>query len=290
MKRILITGATGNIGRAVIHFLRPGSTDDQVIAGVRNPSASRAAWADFPALQYAEVDFARPESFDAVLPRVDIVFLLRPPQLADVDRYFRPLIAKMQQHGVRQVMFLSVQGAERSKVIPHNQIERLIREANLEYVFLRPSYFMQNLTTTLLGDIQARRQIILPAGQAVFNWVDVENIGEAAAILLRRFEEFRGQALEITGYENETFGRVAEMIDAAIEAPLHYRRVSPWRFFQIKRQEGVSTGLIVVMIMLHFLPRFQRAPAISQLYEQLTGQPPTSLATFVEREKQLWEA
>jgi len=67
---------------------------------------------------------------------------------------------------VNQVVFLSVQGAEKSKVIPHNRIESLIIEYGMEYIFLRPGYFMQNLTTTLLPDIIKRRQIFLPRFQS----------------------------------------------------------------------------------------------------------------------------
>jgi len=39
-------------------------------------------------------------------------------------------------------------------------------------------------TITLIGDIKGKREIILPAGQAKFNWIDIENIRKAGAILL----------------------------------------------------------------------------------------------------------
>lgn len=108
-------------------------------------------------------------------------------------------------------------------MIPHNKIERLIQEAGLNYIFLRPSYFMQNLTTTLMQDIKTKREIILPSGQAKFNWVDVENIGEAAAILLDKFEAYKNQAYEITGLENENFEKVTLLINQVIKNPIQFQ-------------------------------------------------------------------
>ena len=60
---------------------------------------------------------------------------------------------------------------------------------------------MQNLITTLVSDIRKRGAIILPAGHAKFNWVDVENIGEVSAILLETFIKYKNSAIEITGSE-----------------------------------------------------------------------------------------
>jgi uncharacterized protein YbjT (DUF2867 family) len=195
----------------------------------------------------------------------------------------------LKKNNIHDIVFLSVQGAEKSKVIPHNKMERLIQEYGLNYIFLRPSYFMQNLTTTLLADIKSKREIILPAGKARFNWIDIENIAEAAAVLLDHFDRYKYQALEITGLENENFETVTRLINHTVKKPIIYRNVSPLKFYSIKNQEGMQKGMIMVMILLHFLPRFQKEPPISSVYEQLTGKKPTSLKAFIEREKAKFE-
>ena len=43
--------------------------------------------------------------------------------------------------------------------------------------------------------------------------------------------------------------------------------------------------MIIVMILLHYLPRFQKEPAVTDSYEKLTRKKPTTLKTFIEREK-----
>ena len=128
-----------------------------------------------------------------------------------------------------------------------------------------------------------------PSGKAKFNWIDIENIGEAGAILLDKFDIYKNQSIEITGLENENFEKVTELINNTIDNPIKYRNVNPLRFFRIKKREGMVKGMIIVMILLHFLPRFQKEPKISDFYEQLTGKKPTDLKTFIERERKQFD-
>lgn len=289
MSNILVTGATGNIGFEVIRFLTKIDSSNKIVAGVRKIENAKSIFKDYQELTYTHFDFEDFDTFDSALNGIDKIFLLRPPHISDINKYFKPLILKIKEKNINQIVFLSVQGAEKSKVIPHNKIERLINKYGLDFIFLRPSYFMQNLTTALIGDIKNRRQIILPSGNAKFNWIDIENIGEAGAILLDKFADYKNQAIEITGLENEGFEKVTSLINQSIENPIKYRNVNPLRFYRIKKREGMVKGMIIIMILLHFLPRFQKEPKISGFYKRLTGKIPTDLKTFINREKKCFE-
>ena len=284
MKRILITGATGNIGHEVIRFLYADNLLNQIIAGVRNIDKAKIEFKDYSQLDYVKFDFEDSATFDNSLDKIDCIFLLRPPHISNIDKYFDPLINKIKEKKINQVVFLSVQGAEKSKIIPHNKIEKLITDCNLDFIFLRPSYFMQNLTTTLLKDIQEKRKIILPAGNAKFNWIDIENIGEVTAKLLNDFDNYKNRVIELTGYENKDFYQVTDLINETITNKIKFDNVNPFRFYWTKKNDGFNSGLIIVMMMLHLLPRFQKEPKISDFYEQLTGNKPTTLMKFIRRE------
>ncbi len=285
MKRILITGATGNIGYEVIRFLYKLETRNKIIAGVRSMDRAKTELSIFKDLAFVPFDLENPETFKTALKDVDTIFLLRPPQISDVNRYFLPLINAIQEAKIKEAIFLSVQGAEKSRIIPHNKIEKLILRSGVDYVFLRPGYFMQNLITTLYPDIKNKRKIILPAGKAKFNWVDVKNIGGMAAIILERFELYKNQIFEITGSENLNFSEVVHKINEITGEGLVFESPNPYAFYRSKRIEGMNKGLVLVMIMLHFLPRFQKEPWISPDYEKLTGNKPTTLDEFIERER-----
>lgn len=284
MDRILITGATGNVGIEVINYLKDSKSSVKIFAGVRNIEKAKQIISDSNRIEFVEFDFENPETFNSALNNIDIVFLLRPPHISDVEKYFKPLFDSFKVNNVKKVVFLSVQGAEKTSVIPHNKIEKLIVSYGLEYIFLRPSYFMQNLTTTLLNDIKENQRIILPSGKAKFNWVDIKNIGEASAILLEKFSDLKNQIFEITGYQNENFDTVVGLINQHVAKPIRFVSVNPFKFYQIKKRSGMAKGMILVMLLLHFLPRFQKEPNISQFYENITGKKPTTIQEFIVRE------
>lgn len=285
---ILITGATGNVGREVINCLFHLNSPNQVFAGVRNVERAKNQFSDFSNLKYVEFDFENPETFESALNEIDLIFLLRPPHISDIKGVFNPLIDSIKSHGINKIVFLSVQGAEKSKIIPHHKIEQLILDNNIQYVFLRPGYFMQNLTTTLRDDIKIENKIFLPAGKAKFNWIDVKNIAEVATIILNDFDDYHDQILEITGYENKDFQEVAQELSQVLGRKIEFENPNPLKFYLAKKKQGAERGMILVMIMLHFLPRFQKDPQISKFYEELTGKEPNTLREFIEREKDVF--
>jgi len=287
-KRILVTGASGNVGKAVIDYLSLIAADSKIIVGARNMQKSKELFVNFPHLEYVHLDFEQPSTFQKALSGIDTVFLLRPPHISNIKKYIAPFIEKISEKSINDILFLSVQGADKSRLIPHAKIEKLILEQNLNYIFLRPSYFMQNLTTILLEDIIKHREIILPAGKAKFNWVDAGNVGEMAAILLNDFDRYKNNIYEITGYENKSFEEVVRQLSEIAGQNITYTSVNPIQFFRIKKKEGMKKGKIMVMIMLHFFTRFQKQPPISTFYEQLTGKKPITLAEFIIREKSVF--
>ncbi len=284
---ILITGATGNIGAALIRQLLRTALPHTIYAGVRDIEKAKRAFADYPALNYREFDFEKAESFAGALDGIDIVFLLRPPHISKISNIFRPLFKEMRRKGIIRVALLSVQGAEKSDIIPHRKIEKLILEYQFEYIFVRPSYFMQNLTTTLLDDIRRRGLITLPAGDAKFNWVDIENIAEVCALYLADFDAYKGRAYVITGSENLDFTAVVARMNEIAGAGIRYKSVSPLRFILSKLKGEMPLGMVLVMCMLHYLPRFQPEPEMTDVYKKLTGRNPVGIDKFIEKNKEI---
>ncbi|WP_194976349.1 NmrA family NAD(P)-binding protein [Aquiflexum lacus] len=286
MKQILVTGATGNIGLEVVHYLNALNSDCEIIAAVRHVADAKQIFTDTVNLQFRQFDFENPETLSAAFHLVDVLFLLRPPQISEVDKFFRPLLVAAKANCIRNVVFLSVQGAEKSKVIPHNKIENLIQELEFNYIFVRSSYFMQNLTTTLLPEIVKDKRITLPSGKAKFNWIDVKNIGEATAYLIFNFAKYQNRSFEITGTENKNFAEVVKLMSEITGETISFQSINPISFYFKKRKEGMASGFAVVMTTLHFLPRFQKEPDISDHYQKLTGKKPTSIREFIAREKE----
>jgi uncharacterized protein YbjT (DUF2867 family) len=284
MVKVLVTGATGNVGREVIANLL--TVDEvEVVAGVRYISLARKVFPKQTRLNYVFFDFTDPETYDIALEGIDRVFLLRPPHLTDVDTCFRPFLESMAAHKIREIVFMSVMGVEKSRLIPHAKIERLIAEAGFDSIMLRPSYFMQNLTTVLLGDIKKRKEIFLPAGRAKFNWIDVRNVGEAAAFCLRNFEQYRNQTFTIMGNDTCSFDQVAALLQSTLGWEISYRSANPISFYRVKKKEGLKKAYILIILILHLIPRFSKPPARISDYAVIMNKDPYSLQEFIEHER-----
>jgi uncharacterized protein YbjT (DUF2867 family) len=289
MKKILITGATGNVGIEVIKSLGELNTDMHIFAGVRNVTHS-GKLSSYPAVTLTLFDFIDQKTYAAALKDCNILFLLRPPEITQVNEYFKPLLTQVKLAGIEHIIFLSVQGADKSRLIPHHKIEKLIIKSGVPYTFLRPAYFMQNFTTTLRTDLVAHHEIFLPAGNARFTLIDVSDLGRVAAAIISKPEGFLNVAFDLTCSELLTFREMAKRLSQGLGVVIKYRSPNLLKFYLRKRKEKMSTELILVMIMLHYLPRFQRSPAISNYVKEITHVEPKSFERFIIENKALLES
>jgi len=278
MKRILVTGATGQVGSAVIAALQ--AFDGIVVrAAVRDVTRAPARWLESSGVEPVGFDFLDRASQDAALADCDSLFLLRPPQLTGD---FGELIARARQHGVGHIVFLSVQGAERNRFIPHHRIEQRLASGGVPYTLLRPAYFMQNFTSTLHDELVRRHRIFLPAGKARFTLVDVDDIARVAAqVLTQPGTQHHGQAYTLTSQTPLGFQQMADQLTAGLGLPIRYVSPGPWQFYRTLRRDGRAPGLILVMLLLHMLPRLTGTPPVTHTVTDLTGRAPIEFAQFV---------
>jgi len=278
MKRILVTGATGQVGSAVMAALH--AVDGIVVrAAVRDVATATAKWRGSPSVQHVGFDFLDGASQDAALADCDSLFLLRPPQL---NGDFSDLIARARQHGVKHIVFLSVQGAESNSFIPHHKIEQRLVSGGVPYTLLRPAYFMQNFTSTLRHELVRRHRIFLPAGNARFTLVDVGDIARVAArVLSQPGTQHHGQTYTLTSQTPLNFKQMADQLTTGLGIPITYVSPGPWHFYRSQRRDGREPGLILVMLLLHMLPRLTGTPPVTHTVADLIGQAPVEFAQFV---------
>lgn len=286
MTKVLITGATGNVGIEVIKSLQNINHQLELYAGVRDLKADKIKLGSYN-IKFSQFDFTDIETCKSSLDSCDILFLLRPPQISDVEKYFKPIIDNCKEKAVQYIVFLSVQGVEKSKIIPHHKIEKLIVESKIPYSFLRPAYFMQNFTTTLHNDLVNKRLIYLPAGNAKFTLIDVRDIGSVSAHILTNISQHLNKSYELTGKEKLSFSEMAKALSSKLGIDIQFKSPNLINFFITKKKEKMPTMLILVMIMLHYFPRFQNEPAITDWVEKITAQQPIAFEQFINDNKQL---
>ncbi|AUD05691.1 SDR family oxidoreductase [Spirosoma pollinicola] len=291
VERILLTGASGNIGQETLRSLEqsPDRKQFSIVSGQRDPEK----WINNSGIQPDEsvyFDFENPSRFDEILKGISRVLLVRPPQLADVDTIFKPFVDAMQRAGIRQVVFLSLQGAENNPVTPHHKIEQLIVDANIPFTFLRPSFFMQNLSTTHRDEIRLRNEIFVPAGKGRTSFIDARDIGEVAALALTsQTSEFMFRSYELTGSEALTYAEIAQILTDILGRKITYRNPSILRFvWQKWKKEHLPLGFVLVMVALYTLSKLGKAATLTHETEQVLGRLPRTFKQFVEDYQTVW--
>ena len=288
--RLLLTGATGNVGGAALRELlrlRPAGT--QLAVTSRGPECDRAHLALGAAEQVEVVpfDFTKPETVAPALKGVTGLLLVRPPAISEVARYLKPVVQAAAAAGVRHVVFLSLQGAQYNPFVPHHQVEGYLKKSGLRYSLLRPGFFMQNLSTTHRDDIRRRDQLLLPAGHGRTSFVDADDVGTVAARLLLA-PPAAPAGYELTGRTAFTYDEVAAQLSTVLGRRIRYHAASIRAFRAYERTKGTPLALINVMTGIYLAARFGLAAHVSPVLAGLLGHEPGTLQAFLSRERACW--
>jgi len=236
---ILVTGATGNIGREVVIELgRRGVPFRALLRDPDNRSLLPGS------VQTVEGDFAKPETLERALEGIDHAFLVTPSSevSAELENNF---IKAASQAGVHHIVKLSVMGADLHSTCRfmrfHREIEIELEHSGVGWTHLRPNLFMQ-MTLAYKSTIASQGAIFAPAADSRISMVDVRDIAAVAVTALTEPGHV-SKSYVITGPEALTYNDVAQYLSNALGTPVRFvniphnvakdsmlqMRISPWR-------------------------------------------------------------
>lgn len=263
---ILITGASGNVGRELVKELTNSSTPFKIASHRKNSEA-------------VYFDFEDATSFLPALTGIKKIFLLRPPHIADAKKYFLPLIHAAKEAGVEHIVFLSLLGVEKNPIVPHHKIEKLIKESGIAYTFLRPSFFMQNLISQHGEELRNDKMIFVPAGKGKTSFIDVRDIGAVAAKVLTE-DGHTNKGYSLTGSEALDYYEVADIISNELGETITYVNPSIPKFKQKMLAKGIQSEFVTVMIGIYFTAKIGLAKKVTPDLQVLLGRKPTTFKEF----------
>ena len=241
---VLVTGATGQVGRAVVAELL--GAGGPVRALTRRPDAARLP----SAVEVFAGDLTVPESLDEALQGVAAVFLVWTAPPATVPA----VIERIASHA-RRVVFLSsphrtphpfFQAAQpNAMAILHANVERLIAEAGLASTIIRPGMFASNVLHWWGPSIRDGDAVRWPYGLAETAPIDERDIAAAAARCLSE-DRHAGGDYVLTGPESLRQAEQVRIIGATIRCSIRFEELSPEEF----RRETAGSWPVPLVDML----------------------------------------
>lgn len=219
---ILVTGATGHVGRHVVQqLIQRGAS---VRALVRDP-----ATADLPAdVEIRQGDLLDIDALRQAFQGVSTLFLLN---AVVADEFTQALITLnvAREAGVKRVVYLSVIHSDRYVNVPHFAgkfgVERMIEQMGFSATILRPAYFMDN-DLTIKDVVLGYGVYPMPIGSRGLAMIDTRDIGEIAAIELlsrdRAAADSASTRINLVGPETLTGTEIAGIWSGALGRAIAY--------------------------------------------------------------------
>ncbi|MFE9728135.1 SDR family oxidoreductase [Streptomyces sp. NPDC005794] len=217
---IVVTGATGNIGRPLTQAL--AEAGQQVIAVSRHTAAVPDG------VRHVTADLAEPGSLKPALAGAKALFLLLSGDLHATGASPADIIKEAAAAGVRRVVLLSTLGVVTRPFGPTRvamrALEDTLRESGLEWAILRPGGFASN-ALWWAESVRTQQVVAAPFGDIGVPIIDPADIAEVAAACLLD-DRHTGGVYELTGPEVIAPRQQAEAIAAALGSPVRFHELT----------------------------------------------------------------
>ena len=285
-QRVLITGATGQVGSRTLDCLL-NEKNIEIVAAVRSTSKA-AAFAD-RGIATVILDLDDESTQPAALEGINRLFLLT-GYTVDMLRQSKALLDNAKKAKVQHVVHLGACGRDDTTVAHwawHQFVERYIQWAGFSFTHLRPETFMQNLLS--YGGEKSIKNGVVHAfvNDARLSWVDVDDVAEVAALSLAHPEVHGGQTYRL-GYDAASFGELAALMTTVVGQPFRYQPLPPEVFLEAMRSAGAE--MAYMNCVYDHWKRYAAGtiPGADDTFDNfpdITGKQPTKLAEFVLRHK-----
>ena len=261
---ILITGASGNVGREVLK--QTAQTGAKIRAAYQDVGKVNAP----SGIEVATVDFGQPETLKVALQGVDRVFLVRPPT-ARLPSLEQKAVDVIKHSNIQQLVKLSAMGG-RDATFPrqHAESEDYILSTGIPYTFLRPNGFMQNLINYSVGTINAQNAFYGSEGDGKISHIDIRDIAAVAAKILSE-DGHVGKAYTLTGPESLSNAQIAEMLSDLLDRKINFVNLAPEQLKQALLAAGVPEWNANALIDLQRFYREGKAATTTQDVEWILG-------------------
>ena len=243
-KKVLITGATGNIASLVIPQLIEKGID--VRAFVHN--ASKAEKLKAEGVEIVEGDFSSAEKLNEAIKGVDVVLSITPPA-ADAFAQAAAITKAAKENGVKHLIRISAIGAAENAPTDngriHHKTDEDIIASGIPYTILRPNFYMQNVFMSV-PTILEQGNMYWGMGEGNLSMIDVRDVADACVSLIVNGGH-ENKIYQPNGPASINFTQIAKIISDGIGKPVNYVAVPAEAVSEAIKKAGMGDWFAGIM-------------------------------------------
>ena len=278
--KILVTGATGNIGGEIVRLLKEKNADFVAATSSRS----------IDGVDSVALNFADTQSLEAAMQGISTLFMVLANH-PDMLTWGKNVIDTAKKCGVNHIVRSSGSLADGNSSIGVSKVlaetDQYLKESGIDYTITAPDFFMQNFIN-FHGDDYKNGALYLPAGDGKVAWVDVRDIAAVNVDVLLNPEKYRNQTLTITGPEALSYAEAVAVLNDVLGKGAKYVAVSDEDAIKAMTGMKFPEFLIDLMIDLNQCIREGFAEKTTSTVKDVTGNDAISFEQFVHDNKDAW--
>lgn len=219
---IVVTGATGQLGRLTLQALVRSVPAHQIVAAVRTPAKAHDL-ADLGVV-VREADYTKPATLDTAFADADKLLLISSSEVGQRAAQHRAVIDAARRAKVQLIAYTSVLDAGDSLLglaAEHRETEAMLASSGLPFVLLRNGWYTENYTASVPTAL-AHGALIGSAGNGRIASAARADYAEAAAAVLTRDDQ-AGKVYELAGDTSYTLTELAAEVARQSGKPVVYQ-------------------------------------------------------------------
>jgi len=240
-------------------------------------------------MDFADADTITYQKLDGI----EKIFLLTP--ITNSLESLRKIITEARKaNSVKHIIGLSTMAAALYPSTPimvlHRQAENIIAESGINFTFLRPNYYMQNFIHLNGLSIKKERKFYLPLNNSKASFVDVRDVSEIAARILRdTSNRHYNTSYTITGGQSLSCNTLAKIFTISLDEPVKYVHITKELARIHMTKAGIPSNFVDSLFDLYGLIEDGRMRYISPTVKMILGRKPITFETFVRDNLELFQ-
>lgn len=280
---IVVTGATGQLGRRIVEQLLRRVPPERIGASTRDPSKADALAQAGVSVRHG--DFSKPDTLRAAFAGATQVLIVS----SDAERLGQDAVAQhraaidaARAAGARRIVYTSHMGANPSSrfrpMHTHARTEAALRDAGVPWTALRNGFYAETVPAMMIGNAVSTGVLAAPADGNIA-WTTHDDLAAAAAAVLIEEGRFDGPTPPLTGPEALDLADVAALLSGIHGRPIERQVIADDALISRMQAGGVLPTVIEITLGLYQAARAGEFAAIDPTLTALLGRAPSALST-----------